>query len=69
MSAIVTFCVTYGSASANVGRWVTIGVSQATVPAPTCVATTVAPTGLDNDASWKTVSASTLSGLPMSRTP
>jgi hypothetical protein len=41
---------------------VTMGVSQATVPAPTSVATTVAPTGLDNDASWKTVSASTLSG-------
>ena len=45
------------------------GVSQRTADLPTSRATTVAPTDFDTEASWKTVSASTGSGLPASRTP
>ena len=69
MSAIVTCLVTQGSARAKSGRFFTSGVSQVTVPRSTSRATTVAPTDFDNDASWKTVSASI--GWPVStlRTP
>src|ERR1700712_933713 len=69
MSPIVTLAVTAGSANAKLGRFVTTGVDQLTVPLPISSATTVAPIGLDNEASWKTVSASTVSGLPTSLTP
>ncbi len=61
--------VTHGSASANPGSFEITGVSQSTVPIPTSWATTVAPTDFDTDASWNTVSASTVALLPNSRTP
>ena len=38
-------------------------------PSPTNPASAVADTGLDIEAIWNTVSASTVSGLPTSRTP
>ena len=66
---MVTIRVTAGSERANHGSLSTIGVSQPIAPAPTWWATTVAATGLDSDASWKTVSASTLSPVLVSRTP
>ena len=69
MSPTVTICVTTGSDSANHGSLETIGVSQLIALVPTSCATTVALSGLDNDASWNTVSASTLSPVVTSLTP
>src|SRR6478735_8011212 len=60
MSPTVTIFVTTGSDSANHGSFSTIGVSQLIAFSPTWWATTVAPNGLDSDASWKTVSGSIL---------
>ena len=44
-------------------------LSQPTTPSLTSFATTVAEIGFDIEASWNTVSASTVSGLPTSRRP
>ena len=44
-------------------------MSQATAPRPTSRATTVAPTGFETEASWKTVSGPTAAGSPATRTP
>ena len=68
-SPTVTIRVAAGSDSANHGNLSTIGVSQPITPAPASWATTVAATGLDREASWNTVSASTLSPVLVSRTP
>ena len=43
--------------------------SQDIAPSLTSAATIVAAIGLENDASWNTVSASTLAVFPTSRTP
>src|SRR6266404_9279621 len=69
MSPTLTVCVTVGSERANHGSLATIGVSQLIALVPTWWATTVALTGLDSDASWKTVSGSILSPLRPSLTP
>ncbi len=69
MSAKVTWSVTQGSASAKFGSTLWIGSFQEILPSPTRVDMTVAPIGLDSDASWKTVSASTFSVVPTLRTP
>jgi hypothetical protein len=44
-------------------------IVPATLPRPTDLAMTVAPSGLDTDASWKTVFSSTRSSVPTLRTP
>ncbi len=66
---MVTWSLTHGSFRTNQGSSDFTGVSQDTVPLPTSWATTVAPTALEREASWNTVSASTFSGLPALRTP
>src|SRR6202022_2352837 len=69
MSPTLTVCVTVGSERANHGSLATIGVSQLIALVPTWWATTVALTGLDSDASWKTVSGSILSPPRTALTP
>src|SRR6185295_4331132 len=69
MSPTLTIGVTAGSDSANHGSLDTIGVSHPIAFCPTWLATTVALSGLDSDASWKTVSGSIISPLRTSLTP
>ena len=69
MSRSVTLAVTYGSDMANDGSRSTMRSSHVITLSPTSPASTVDDSGLDSDASWNTVSASTGSGLPTSRTP
>lgn len=66
---MVTRLVTSGSESAKSGRYVVTGSDQDTSFLVTAAETHVLPTDFDTDASWKTVSASTLASLPSSRTP
>src|SRR5262245_56568226 len=69
MSPTVTIFVTTGSERANQGSLDTRVVSQPIAFTPTWWATTVDVSGLDSEASWKTVSASILSPVLTSLTP
>ena len=69
MSPMPTILVTAGSESANHGSFDTMGVSQPIAFTPTWCATTVEEIDFDNDASWNTVSGSTLSRVVTSLTP
>ena len=69
MSAIVTCRVVEGSDSLKPGRYFVIGSSHPTSPRPTDRAMAVAPSGLDTEASWKTVFSSTRRSVPTFRTP
>src|SRR5215207_6669024 len=69
MSPTLTILVTTGSDNAKSGSFETMGVSQSIAFVPTWCATTVALSGLDSDASWKTVSGPIFSPLRTSLTP
>ena len=61
--------VTYGIPSSKSGFHVLTGAVQLACSSPTTPATIVVATGFDTDATWNTVSASTVSGSPTLRTP
>src|SRR5690348_1927107 len=69
MSPTVTIGVTTGFDSANHGSLDTTGMSHPIALVPTWWATTVALSGLDSEANWKTVSGSILSPVRTSLTP
>ena len=65
----MTWRVTQGSLRAKPGLCSTTGSSQPTVFSPTAAATTVDATGLETEASWKTVSGPTRPSAPAFRSP
>src|SRR5262245_45849386 len=68
-SLTVTVAVARSSWRAKPGSMSRMRLSHETLPSPTRAATTVEASGLESEASWKTVSTSTASGLPTWRTP
>jgi hypothetical protein len=68
-SPIVTAFVTAGSDSVKDGRYLVTGSDQDTILSVTSLEMQVLETDFETDATWNTVSGSTTSGLPTSRTP